>query len=230
MVAKLVQEAAQVLPREVIGVDWRYDGKDFYVAPKLREVGLRAFTAPAARCGGDVFDLPRLLLHMENIQGAFLRAVEWKLPGTIITSWSYRGSPHEVCLPEYAAAAYGWNTSEADVSRLLARFFSAAVRTIGTDGEALAQAALAETKQSVPTALGVPSLDVKQRAWTIPAAKQADQLIGRMSKEDLVRLTGSLEKQIPTLCRQRRSVAVGHPVGQAVSERAMLLGLVASAS
>jgi len=195
MAARL-REAAQVLPHEVIGVDWSYYSKDFFVAPRLRDAGFRAFTAPAARCSGDLFDLPCVLLHMENIQGGFLRAMESKLSGAIITSWSYRGSPHEVCLPEYACVAYGWNARETDVSTLLKRFFRQRYGVSEADGAALARVALAETKVIVPTALARPSLDANKRAWTIPAARQADQLISRISKEDPTKLQASLESQI----------------------------------
>jgi hypothetical protein len=201
VVAAMVRQAAQVLPREVVGVDWRYGGKDFHVAPRLREAGFQAFTAPAARCAGDVFDLPRVLLHMENIQGAFLRAVEWKLAGTIITSWSYRGSPHEVCLPEYAAAAYGWNTREADVGRLLARFFAQRYGLPRTDGEALAKTALAETKENVPTALALPILNAMKRAWTIPSTAQAKQLTDRIASMGPARLEASLQNQLQQFVR-----------------------------
>jgi hypothetical protein len=194
--AARVREAAQVLPHEVIGVDWSYYSKDFFVAPRMLDAGFRAFTAPAARCSGDLFDVPCVLLHMGNIQGGFLRAVELKLAGTIITSWSYRGSPHEVCLPEYACAAYGWNTHEADVPTLLKRFFRQRYGLSGADGAALARVALAETNVIVPTALARPSLDTNKRAWTIPATRQADQLTSRISKEDSTQLQASLESQM----------------------------------
>jgi len=137
-----------------------------------------------------------MLLHMQNIRGGFLRAVNSKLAGTIITSWSYRGSPHEVCLPEYACAAYGWSIREADVAALLARFFRERYGLPEADGAALARIALEETKLIVPTALGRPTLDTKERAWTIPAARQADQLIARMREEDPARLKESLEEGI----------------------------------
>lgn len=194
--AARIQEAAQVLPHEVIGVDWNYYSKDFFVAPRLRDAGFRAFTAPAAQCSGDLFDLPRVLLHMENIQAGFLRAVELKLAGTIITSWSYRGSPHEVCLPEYACAAYGWNAREADVPTLLKRFFRQRYGLSEADGATLGRVALAETKVIVPTALGRPSLDTNKRVWTIPATSQADQLMSRISKEGPTQLQASLESQM----------------------------------
>jgi hypothetical protein len=194
--ATRIQEAAQVLPHEVIGVDWSYYSKDFFVAPRLRDAGFRAFTAPAARCSGDLFDLPKVFLHMENIQGGFLGAVELKLAGTIITSWSYRGSPHEVCLPEYACAAYGWNARETDVPTLLRRFFRQRYGLPEADGAALAKAALAETRIIVPTTLARPSLDTNKRAWTIPATRQADQLMSRISKEEPAQLQISLESQL----------------------------------
>jgi hypothetical protein len=195
VMAARIREAAQVLPHEVIGVDWSYYSRDFFVAPRLRDAGFRAFTAPAARCSGDLFDLPNMLLHLENIQGGFLRAVELKLAGAIITSWSYRGSPHEVCLPEYACAAYGWNTREADVPILLMRFFRQRYGLQEADGAALAKAALAETRVIVPTALARPSLDTDKRAWRIPATRQADQLMSRISKENPTQLQASLESQ-----------------------------------
>ncbi|MBN2161395.1 MAG: hypothetical protein JW713_00515, partial [Pontiellaceae bacterium] len=196
VVASFAREAAKVLPREVIGVDWRYRGADYYVAPRLREVGLRAFTAPAARCSGDVFALPRLMLHMDNIRLACLQAVEWKLPGTIITSWSYRGSPHEVCLPEYACAAYGWNTGEGEIPALLGRFFRQRYGLPEADGASLAQAALEETKQYIPTAQAKPSYDIDKRAWIMSAAKQSGQLIALAGRKDPAALAASLENQV----------------------------------
>jgi hypothetical protein len=55
MAAK-IREATQVLPREIVGVDWNYYSRNFLVVPVLRDAGFRAFTAPAARCSGDLFD------------------------------------------------------------------------------------------------------------------------------------------------------------------------------
>jgi hypothetical protein len=196
VVAKLVRQAAHVLPHEVVGVDWNYGGTHFYVAPQLKAIGLEAFTAPAARAYGDVFDLPRVQSRMENIREAFLRAVQWKLAGTILTSWSYRASPHEVCLPEYAAAAYGWNTHEADIGALLPRFFSQRYGLSRSTGAALAQSACAETRQTVPTAVAIPTFDVERRVWTISAAGQATQLITRIGEEGATKLPTELESQL----------------------------------
>ncbi len=49
----------------------------------------------------------------------------------------------------------------------------------------------------VPTALGRPTLDVQRRAWTIPAAYQAEQLVKRISAEgDATRVAASLDSQL----------------------------------
>jgi hypothetical protein len=190
-----VRQASRVLPRDIVGVDWRYRDENFFVAPRLRDAGYQAFTAPAARSSGDVFNLPRLRFHTTNIRGAFLRAVEWRLLGTILTSWSYRGSPHEVCLAEYVGAAYGWNAGEPDVPALLTRFFQQRYGLPEVVSGEIVQAALAETADPIPTALGKPVLDVERRAWTIPAEKQADQLIDRLGREQPTRLIESLQTQ-----------------------------------
>jgi hypothetical protein len=194
--ARLARQAAQVLPHEVIGVDWHYGLTEYYVAPKLRELGMQAFTAPAARSSGDFFDLPRLMLHMRNVQIACLRAVKCKLAGTIVTSWSYRGSPHEVCLPAYAASAYGWNSREGDVPALLGRFFRQRYGLSETAAAALAQAALVEAKQDVATTLASPLYDIRKQAWTMSAAQQAKQLIAFAGEKDFADVATSLENEL----------------------------------
>jgi len=136
-------------------------------------LGFEAFTAPAARCSGDHFDLPRLDLHMSNVQIAFRKAVEFKLPGAILTSWSYRGSPHEVCLPEYACAAGGWNANVDEPAEFLGRFLS---QRYGIDDADLAEAIWRIAPIVPPSMLARPELDDARGAWIVPARGQLQQL------------------------------------------------------
>jgi hypothetical protein len=196
--AAKIRAAVKVLPREMIGVDWWYGGGGFQVSPLLRAAGIQAFTASAARCDScELLDWPRLAYHMENIRAGCLQAVKSTMLGTIVTSWSYRGCPHELCLPEYACAAYGWNTREADVAALLARFFQQRYVLPEAESAALAKAALAETKIKVPTIEAeMNTWNSKERTWIIPAKQQAAQLINRMKEQGAERLRASLQTEL----------------------------------
>ena len=160
----------------------------------FKDLGFDAFISPAARCSGDNFDLPRYGMHMANIRLAFLKAVAYELPGSIVTSWSYRGSPHEVCLPEYVCTSYGWNTATPDIGELLARFFR---QRYGIDGTKLAEAVLAESSIVPPSTLARPTLDDEKRAWRLTAAAQLEQikrLAGAKADTHLTRLQQQLEQ------------------------------------
>ncbi|MCC6127371.1 MAG: family 20 glycosylhydrolase [Pirellulales bacterium] len=193
--AAKIRDAAKTLPREVVGVDWWYRSNEFLVSPLLREAGFQAITASAARSGtGELIDLPRMSLHTENIRAGCLQAVQSKMAGTIITSWSYRGSPHEVCLPEYACAAYGWNTREAGVPALLERFFRQRYAFSDAEAAALTIAALSETKIDLPAAeSGRLFWDPPSRTWSLTPDRQAAQLIASIESQGLKRQRASLE-------------------------------------
>jgi hypothetical protein len=139
----------------------------------FKSVGFGAITAPAARCSGDNFDLPRYELHMNNIRLAFRKAAEFGLPGAIITSWSYRGSPHEVCLPEYACAAYGWNPEMGDITVFLKRFFE---QRYGLSDPRLAETALLLSKVLPPSTIATPWRDTERNAWVVSAQTQLEQI------------------------------------------------------
>ncbi len=134
---------------------------------------------------GDVFDLPRVRLHTGEYPGRLSPGGRVEAGGNdrhqlVVPRVAPRGVPAGVCRVRPTAGTRARRTLPA----LLARFFRQRYGLSEADGAGLAQAALAETKENVPTALGAPTLDVKRRAWTIPAAKQADQLISRIGKED----------------------------------------------
>jgi hypothetical protein len=192
--AESIRAAMQILPRDMIGVDWWYGTADFKVSPKLRAAGFQAFTASAARCDSrELLDWPRLSYHLENIRGGCLQAIASKMPGTIITSWSYRGCPHELCLPEYAGISYAWNAREAGVPILLKNFFRQRYALADGLGAALTQAALAETKIDVPTLQAeMTNWNAAERTWTIPAPRQAEQLLARIKKHGAESVRDSL--------------------------------------
>lgn len=138
-------------------------------------LGFDAYTAPAARAGGDNFDLPRFNLHLDNIRLAFEKAAEYKLAGTIITSWSYRGAPHEVCLPLYAACAYGAEPLPDDNPAFMRAFLHQRYGLGGEDTE-LARAIL-DTSDILPmSTIAQPSYDTERHAWIMTAATQLEQL------------------------------------------------------
>ena len=168
-------------------------------APGFRKLGFDAFTAPAARCSGDNFDLPRFELHMANIRLAFLKAAVFKLPGAILTSWSYRGSPHEVCLPEYVCASYGWNTAAPDIEDLLATFFR---QRYGIEGTKLAEAVLAESHIVPPSTLARPTLDDDERAWRVTAATQLEQ-IRRLARTEPATALAGLRTQLDQIAQSK---------------------------
>jgi hypothetical protein len=146
----------------------------FAHARGFQQLGFKVYTASAARAGGDTFNLPRYKLRMGNIRLACLKAAEFKLPGTMVTSWSYRGSPHEVCLPEYASVAYGWNTKTPDVKEFLGRFFR---QRYGIDNPVqLAQTVLAGSHIVPPSTVALPTLDDEKRAWLMTAEAQWEQV------------------------------------------------------
>ncbi|MCC6126995.1 MAG: beta-N-acetylhexosaminidase [Pirellulales bacterium] len=192
--AEKIRAAMKILPRDVIGVDWWYGSADFKVSPKLRAAGFQAFTASAARCDSrELVDWPRLAYHLENIRGGCLQAIASKMPGTIITSWSYRGCPHELCLPEYAGISYAWNAREAGVPILLKNFFRQRYALPDGLSDALAQAALAETKIDVPTLQAeMTNWNAAERTWTIPPRRQAEQLLARIKKHGAESIRDSL--------------------------------------
>lgn len=139
-------------------------------AAGLDALGFQAVTGSAARSGGDNFGLPRTRLHMANTRRAFLQARAFGLEGGIVTSWSYRAAPHEVCLPTYAAAGYGWNPTMPDVPALLAAFLEQRYGIGVADG--LARAILDESEVIPLTTVAQPSLDDGRRAWMTTAATQ----------------------------------------------------------
>jgi len=142
-------------------------------AQGFKSLGFEAFTAPAARCSGDNFDLPRFDMHMRNIQTAFRQAAAFNLPGFILTSWSYRGSPHQVCLPEYACISYGWNAQTPDVDTLLSAFLR---QRYGIDEPSLAPALLALTPIIPPSTRATPRRDDARDAWIVSADQQLEQI------------------------------------------------------
>ncbi len=178
-------------------------------APGFQALGFGAFTAPAARCGGDNFDLPRYELHLNNIRVAFRKAAEFGLPGAIITSWSYRGSPHEVCLPEYACAAYGWNPEMGDVAAFLSRFFK---QRYGLSEPRLAATALSLSKVLPPSTIATPKRDDARDAWVVSAETQFEQIKTAMAP-----------------ARRADSLATWARWGKEAGEAIQLLGGAASA-
>jgi len=169
------KRAKKALPHNIVFVDWCYSGK-FNRTGIFQDMGFQAFTASAARNRGDQFDLPRLQLHMYNIRDGFIKASELKLAGSIITSWSYRGAPHEVCLPEYAGAVYGWNTHMPDTPELTAIFFQERYGLPEADAQVLSKTALAEGNIKVPTTRGIVGFN-----GSISSASQAGQLLDYMT-------------------------------------------------
>ncbi len=139
----------------------------------FKKLGYDAITAPAARFSGNNFALPRYAIHMENIRLAMTKAVQYKSLGSIITSWSYRLSPHEVCLPSYACAAYGWNVSTPDIATLLKQFF---VLRYGIDEPSLAKGLLGIPEDAPPTTAAAPRWDKEHRRWVMTGAQQFDQI------------------------------------------------------
>jgi hypothetical protein len=142
-------------------------------AAAFKAQGFGAFPAPAARCAGDNFALPRFDLHMNNIRIAFLKAADFKLPGAFVTSWSYRSSPHEVCLPEYACVSYGWNPATPDTGKLMAGFFR---QRYGIDDASLAAALLATTPIIPPSTRAAPALDDTWTGWVMNGQQQVQQI------------------------------------------------------
>ncbi len=139
----------------------------------FKKLGYEAITAPAARFSGNNFALPRYAIHMENIRLAMIKAVQYKSLGSIITSWSYRLSPHEVCMPSYACAAYGWNVSTPNIAILLKQFL--ALR-YGIDEPALAEGLLGMPEDAPPTTAATPRWDKDHRRWVMTGAQQFDQI------------------------------------------------------
>jgi hypothetical protein len=139
----------------------------------FKDLGFEAFTAPAARCGGDNFDWPRFDLHMPNIRLAFSKAADFGLPGAIVTSWSYRSSPHELCLPELACTSSGWNNDRMDVAAVLATFQH---QRYGIDYPPLAESVLKLSTVLPATTLAYPKRDNERNAWVFGSALQLAQL------------------------------------------------------
>jgi len=171
----------------------------------FQKMGFDAYTAPAARSNGDSFDLPRLDLHSNNIRMAFLKAAAFRLPGAILTSWSYRGSPHEVCLAEYVGTAYGWNSRTPAVPELLASLLR---QRYGIDDPELARAMLADSQVVPASTLARPKLDDGKRAWVLSSEAQLEQIrqvAGREPDKQLQQLGSWLDQLSATTERLRRA-------------------------
>ncbi len=139
----------------------------------FKDLGFEAFTAPAARCAGDNFDWPRFDLHMRNIRLAFSKAADFGLAGAIVTNWSYRGSPHELCLPELACTSAGWNNERAEVAAILAAFLG---QRYGINDPRLVEAILKLSGVLPATTLARPRRDNDRNAWVLGSELQLAQL------------------------------------------------------
>ena len=87
---------------------------------------------------------------------------------------SYRGSAHEVCLPEYACVTYGWNPASPDLPQLLEAFLRQRYG-IASPGP-VARSILAESEIVPPSTLAKPSLGHTRRAYILKAKTQMKQL------------------------------------------------------
>ncbi len=165
----------------------------------FKTLGFDAFASPAARCVGDSFDLPRFDTHMDNIQVASRKAAEFGLPGVIVTSWSYRGSPQEVCLPEYVCVASAWNRATPGAAELMSRFFA---QRFGITDPDLGAAIMALAPIVPPSCLAQPSLDDVRGAWVMGSEHQLRQIRDALKQDP----KGKVQQWL-TWQRQAESVA-----------------------
>jgi len=171
----------------------------------FKTLGFGAFNAPAARCVGDSFDLPRFGLHMDNIQVASRKAAEFSLPGVIVASWSYRGSPHEVCLPEYVCIASAWNRATPQPAELMQRFLA---QRFGITDASLGAAILDLSSVVPPSCLAQPSLDDARGAWVMGSDHQLRQIRESLKRdpEDKVRRWRSWQQQLESVAKRLSEV------------------------
>ncbi len=172
----------------------------------FKTLGFDAFTSPAARCVGDSFDLPRFDTHMDNIQVASRKAAEFGLPGVIVTSWSYRGSPHEVCLPEYACVASAWNRATPGPAELMSRFFA---QRFGVTDPGLGAAIVDLSPIVPPSCLAQPSLDDARGAWVMGSENQLRQIREALKQDPQGKLQQwqSWQQQIEVVSKRLRESA-----------------------
>ena len=172
----------------------------------FKTLGFQAFNAPAARCAGDNFDLPRFEWHMQNIQVASRKAAEFGLPGVIVTSWSYRGSSHEVCLPEYACIASAWNRATLGPAVLMRQFFA---QRFGITDANLGAAILDLSPVVPPSCLAQPALDDARGAWVMGGDHQLRQISEALKRDPKGKLRQwqSWQQQVEMVSKRLRESA-----------------------
>jgi hypothetical protein len=172
----------------------------------FKTLGFDAFNSPAARCAGDSFDLPRFDTHMDNIQVAARKAAEFGLPGVIVTSWSYRGSPHEVCLPEYVCVASAWNRATPEPAELMSQFFA---QRYGITDASLGAAIVDLSPIVPPSCLAQPSLDDARGAWVMGSEHQLRQIREALKQDPKgkARQWQSWQQQVETVSKRLRESA-----------------------